>query len=232
VLFSGQYYGLSFLQLHQHKYKIHSILWSVFFFLSIHLVQAQKFSRLDADFSILEKNTLIDSSYLVVGKISFDLYKDEAIYTVDFPERVYYEFKDTIRTIYDSLHNVVKVDTIGLMNETFVFKKILTDKLSDFDLKSAGFTITDVSKYDESVVFEYSPPPQMTFVSTVYLQKIDSNISGIIFIDENGKQFNKTFYENYVNIKNIAVPTKIKSQFTGVEQQVFKELQLRNIEIQ
>jgi len=231
VQHSGQYFGLLYLQRRQHNKMIHSTLWSVFFFFTLHLAHSQKFSRLEADFSILEKNTLIDSSYLVVGKINYDLSKDEAIYTVNFPERVYYEFKDTIRTIYDSLHNTVKVDTVGLMNETFVFKKILTDKLSDFDLKLAGFTVTDVTKYDQSVVFEYSPPPQMKFVSTVYLQKIENQIAGIVFIDVDGKQFNKTYYEDYVNIKNIAVPTKIKSQFTGVEQQVFKELQLRNIQI-
>lgn len=192
---------------------------------------AQKFSNFKADFSILEKNTLIDSSYLVVGDLTYDLFDDKAVYSVRFPNTVYYEFTDSVRIVYDSLHSELKRDTIGMMNETFVFKKILTNKLSDFDLKAAGFTIKDVTNNDSSVIFEYDPPDHMTFISTVYLQKIENQISGIIFIDEDGVQFNKTFYEEYVYVNNIAVPTKIKSQYIGQEQQVFKELQLRNIQI-
>lgn len=194
-------------------------------------VKAQKFAHLNADFSILEKNTLIDSSYIVVGNLTYDLYKDEAIYSVKFPSTVFYEFRDSVRTVYDSLHTELKKDTVGMMNETFVFKKILSNKLSDFDLKSAGFKIKDVTQHDNTVIFEYAPPAQMDFISTVYLQKIENQISGIIFIDENGKQFNKTFYEDYVYINNIPVPTKIKSQYIGQDQQIFKELQLRNIQI-
>lgn len=194
-------------------------------------VTAQKFSSFIADFSILEKNTLIDSSYLVIGNLTYDLYEDEAVYAVDFPTKVYYEFQDTLRVIYDSLHAEIKRDTVGIMNESFVFKKILTNQLSDFDLESAGFKIKDVAQHDNSVIFEYEPPPRMAFISTVYLQKIDNQISGIIFIDENGKLFNKTLYEEYVFINDIAIPTKIKSHYTGQKQEIFKELQFRNIEI-
>lgn len=196
------------------------------------VANTQKFSSLEAEFSILEKNTLIDSSFIVAGNLTYDLYEDLTVYTIQFPNRVFYEFKDSIRIIYDSLHIEVKRDTIGMLNETFVFKKILTEKLSDFDLKSAGFTIKDVVNQENSVIFEYAPPQHLSFISTVYLQKIENQISGIIFIDENGKQFNKTFYEDYIYKNDIAIPTKIKSHYMGEEQQVFKELQLRNVKIQ
>ncbi len=207
------------------------IWWGICIALSSTICGAQKFSNFEAEFSILEKNTLIDSSYIVVGNLTYDLYEDLAVYSVKFPSPGYYEFRDSVRIIYDSLHTEIKRDTVGMMNETFVFKKILSNQLSDFDLKSAGFTIKDVSKQEDSVVFEYEPPEHMTFIDDVYLQKIDNKISGIIFIDENGKQFNKTFYEDYIYEKNIAVPTRIKSQYIGQEQHVFKELQLRNVKI-
>ncbi len=208
------------------------ILWVFLLGCTASICTAQKFSNFQAEFSILEKNTLIDSSYIVVGNLSYDLYEDLAIYAVEFPSKVYYEFRDSIRIVYDSVHVEVKRDTVGMMNETFVFKKILSNKLSDFDLKSAGFTIKDVAQQESSVVFEYEPPSHMTFISNVYLQKIDSQISGIIFVDEDGKQFNKTFYEDYIYEKDIAVPTRIKSQYIGQEQHVFKELQLRNVKIE
>jgi len=195
-------------------------------------VQAQKFSRISSDFSILEKNTLKDTSFLVVGSLSYDLNEDHTIYDVTFPEKKIWEFRDSTLTVYDSLYKLERIDTIGLVSELSVFKKILKDELSDFGLDQAGFKIADVHKADNSVLFRWTPPAQIDFIKEILSKKENDNLTGLIVIDEYGKEINKTFYQDYQYIKDIPVPTRIKSHFVADKEQIFKEIQFRNVEIE
>lgn len=195
-------------------------------------IQAQKFSTIEADFSILEKNTLKDTSFLVVGSVAYDIHEDQTTYEVSFPEKKIWEFRDSTLTVYDSLYKLEKVDTIGLVNELSIFKKILKDELSDFGLSQAGFEIADVQKARNSIIFTWKPPAQIKFIKEIISKKDDNNLTGLIVVDENGKEINKTFYQDYVYVKDIPVPTRIKSHFKGDKEQIFKELQFRNVEIE
>ncbi len=195
-------------------------------------IQAQKFSTIEADFSIMEKHTLKDTSFLIVGSVSYDINDDRTTYEVSFPEKKIWEFRDSTLTVYDSLYKLEKVDTIGLVNELSIFKKILKDDLSDFGLIKAGFQIADVQKSSSSIIFTWKPPSQVKFIKEIISKKDDNNLTGLIVIDEDGKEINKTFYEDYLYIKDIPVPTRIKSHFKGDKEQVFKELQFRNVEIE
>lgn len=204
----------------------------MFFGLGCGCIQAQKFRTISSDFSILEKDTKKDTSYLVVGKVSYDLYEDQTIYDVTFPEKKTWEFVDSIMVVYDSLHKVERIDTVGLVNELSLFKKILKDELADFGLEQAGFSIADVQKANSSIIFRWKPPVQIEFIKEIISKKDDNNLTGLIVIDEEGKEISKTFYEDYIYVRDLPVPTKVKSHYKGKEQQVFKELQFRNIVIQ
>jgi len=210
---------------------IRKIISTIFFGLVCICIQAQKFSTLSSDFSILEKNTLKDSSYLVKGTLHYDLNKDLTVYQLDFPFANTWEFKDTILTVYDSSKTIVRRDTIGNVSEMSMFKKILTNDLHDFGLKESGFQIDNVERAGNSVIFVWKPPQHITFIDQIISQEVEKKLSGIIFIDEHGKEFNKTFYQDYVNINTIEVPTRIKSHYIGQEEQIFKEIQLRNVVI-
>lgn len=203
-----------------------------FFGLGCSSIQAQKFSKISSEFSILEKNTLKDTSFLVVGSLSYDLNKDETIYKVSFPEKKIWEFRDSTLTVYDSLYKLERVDTIGLVNELSVFKKILKDELSDFGLVEAGFQIADVQKADDAVLFRWKPPSQIEFIKEILSKKESDNLTGLIVVDEDGKEINKTFYQDYIYVKDIPVPTRIKSHFKAEKEQIFKEIQFRNVEIE
>lgn len=207
------------------------IIITLIFGLGCICIQAQKFSTLSSDFSILEKNTLKDSAYLVKGKLHYDLTKDLTVYALDFPSKKTWEFKDSILTVFDSSLQIVRKDTVGNISEMSMFKKILTNDLHDFGLKSGGFTIDNVERAGNSVIFVWKPPAHISFIEQIISQEIDRKLTGIIFVDEKGKEFNKTFYEDYLVVNTVDVPTRIKSHFTGQEEQIFKEIQLRNVEI-
>jgi len=194
-------------------------------------IQAQLFSTLSADFSILEKNTLKDTSFLVIGSLTYDLSEDLTTYNVTFPERKTWKFSGVQLTVYDSLGKIEKVDSIGMVSELSIFKKILKDDLSDFGLEEAGFTITEIQKDGRAVIMQWKPPAHMSFIKNILSREEKGNLTGIIVIDEYGKEINKTFYQEYILVGNIPVPTKIKSHFKGKEEQIYKELQLRGVEI-
>lgn len=194
-------------------------------------IQAQKFGTFTADFSILEKNTVLDTSYVIVGNLEYNLYEDRTLYSVTFPEKKFWEFQDSILTVKDSLGDCLSTDTVGQISEYSLFKRVLTGNMGDFGLLQAGFTIEDVERADNSVIYQWKAPAQAEFIDKVISKKTDDLLDGVIFVDENGKEFNKTFYEDYVFINNVPVPSKIKSHFTGVETEIFKELSFRNIDI-
>jgi len=211
---------------------MHKIILTFLFGLGCISIQAQKFSRISSDFSILEKNTLKDTSFLVVGNLSYDLNEDKTTYKVRFPETKTWEFKDSILVVYDSLSRIEKVDTIGLVNELSVFKKILNDDLADFGLLKGGFKVSEVQKSGNSVLLRWTPPVHIKFIKEVISKKDNNKLSGLIIIDENEKEISKVFYEDYIVVSDLPVPTVIKSQMVGDKEQIFKELQFRNVIIE
>jgi len=208
------------------------ILIIIFFGLGCVSVQAQKFSKIYSDFSILEKHTGKDTSFLVIGKLLYDLYENKTTYDVSFPEKKTWEFQDSLLTVYDSLSQVEKIDTVGLVSEFSIFGKILKEDLANFGLEEVGFTVTEVERVANSVIVRWHPPSVMEFIEEIILKKDDGNLTGLIIIDEHGVEINKTFYHDYAYIKDIPVPTKIKSHFVSEEKEIFKELQFRNILIE
>ncbi len=209
-----------------------NIIITLIFGLGCIAVQAQKFTSIKSDFSILEKNTLQDSAFLVVGSLEYNLNSNYTIYKVDFPNKTTWEFRDSILTVYNDKDELEKTDTLGMMNDLVIFKKILRDELADFGLKEAGFSVIDVQQASSSVMMKWTPPPRMAFIKEVISKLDNNNLSGLIVIDENGKEINKTFYQDYVYVRGVPVPTKVKSHFIGDEEQIFKELQFRNVIIE
>lgn len=55
---------------------------------------------------------------------------------------------------------------------------------------------------------------------------------GIVFYDVEEKEINKTFYENYQIIKDLPVPMKIVSQYSGNEQQLYKSITFDNVVVE
>ncbi len=191
----------------------------------------QKYSQFEADFSILEKNTLKDSSYLVMGKVFYDLNKDRSEYKINFPETKTWIFKDSIMTVLDKNGNQLKSDTLEQINELSIFKQILSNNMQDFGLLKAGFKLRDSEKLEQGVYLKFQAPDQIEFIEEVILKKENRLLTGLIFVDTEGKQFSKIYYQDYVRLKNLDIPTKIKTHLTGQEEEIFKELQFRNLSI-
>ncbi len=212
---------------------IKNILFTLSLLVVCSFCSAQKYSNLQADFSIIEKNTLKDSSFIVVGSIHFDLFENKSIYEINFPYKSSWVFQDSTVSKYDSLMVLQSIDTIGPhFNEFSVFSKILKGNLLDFGLEQAGFVIDEVDKVDSSIIYKWVPPTgQFQFINYVVTQQDDERLSGLIIVDENDKSINKTYYQDYQVIHNIDVPQMIKLHFIAQEEEILKVIKLRDVQI-
>ncbi len=210
------------------------IIFYIFCFAACHSLLGQKYSRLQAAFSIIEKNTLTDSSFIVIGTVDYDLFSDISKYSITFPTETTWIFQDSTITSYDAEMNITDIDTVGTaFNEYTVFRKILLDELTDFGLVEAGFEISEVEKVDESIIYQWIPPEgQFDFIKYIVTEQVEEKLTGLIIIDENDKSINETYYEDYHLVNDLSIPQKIKLHFTGEEEEIFKTISFRDVKIQ
>ncbi len=209
------------------------LLIHIFCFVTCSFCFGQKYNRLQADFSILEKNTLKDSSYIVIGKIDYDLFTDISKYQITFPQKTTWIFQDSTITTYDSLMVIQRIDTIGAkFNEFTIFRNILMDKMNDFGLVEAGFSIDQIEKVEESTIYQWKPPDgQFEFINYIVTEQQDEKLKGLIIVDQDDKSINKTYYEDYINIQELSIPQQIKLHFIADQEEIFKVINFRDVQI-
>lgn len=198
----------------------------------VNTLNAQKYHLFQARFSIKEKRTGTEKSTLMMGKVSYDNHQNKAEYYLSFPQKERWVIQDSTLHKYvgDSL---VTTKVLGQVNDFIMFKNILEYKDNDFGLSSAGFVITSVQESDEELIMEWEPPSAFkSFLKKVITHVKDNLLMGIVFYDVEGKEINKTFYENYQIIKDLPVPMKIVSQYSGNEQQLYKSITFDNVVVE
>jgi len=209
----------------------HKYLWSLLFFSISISASAQKYVNLNAQFSLIEKNTLKDTSVLVHGDISYNLTNNETKYTVSFPMEETWHFQDSTVTIVNAEQEITRKE-LAEINQLTIFNKILTFNLKDFGLKESGFTIDEVEESDDSIIVKWTPPEaSQPFLDYVITEVTDQYLESVLFYDVDGKAINKTYYEDYDLIKGVPVPRVMKSHFKAQEEEIFKVLILSNVEI-
>jgi len=210
---------------------IHRFIWSFLFCFICLYSNAQKYVNLSAEFSLIEKNTLKDTSVLVHGDITYNLTDNETKYAVSFPEAETWHFQDSTLTIVNANKKITKKE-FSEINQLTIFNKILTYQLQDFGLKESGFTIDEVEELDDSVIAKWKPPvAAQTYLDYVITEVVDQKLVSALFYDVDGKAINKTYYEDYALINGVPVPKVMKSHFKAQEEEIFKVLILSNVEI-
>lgn len=195
-------------------------------------IYSQKYQHFYADFSIKQKSTKEDKYNLIVGKIDFDNKLNKAIYNIHFPQKEQWVIQDSFVYKYknDTLVNTSKV---GIVNDYLFFKQIIEHKDNDFGLSEYGFASVGVVEYEDHISMEWEPPAQFkTFLKKAYTQVKDNLLMGVIFVDNNDVEINKTFYDNYENVNDLPVPMKISSHYIAEKEELFKTITLRKVRLE
>lgn len=206
------------------------LFFSFIFSLSIY---TQKYSYFSSDFTIKEirENGEEKSSKLIIGQVEYFDTDQKSIYNISFPLKEKWIIQDSFLNKYSN-DSLIYTKKVGSVNEFIMFKNILNYKDNDFGLSEQGFNIINVTNEDGELLLEWDPPKNFkTFLKRVTTNVKDNLLMGIIFEDVEGKEINKTFYDDYIIVKDLPVPQKITSQFAGQKENLYKSIAFKNVKV-
>jgi len=169
---------------------------------------AQVFSRIEAGFSIKEKNS-DGTSGLTMGKVYYDKNIRQIVFNISFPRSEMMVVKDTL--IYRIIDNKLleKVKTNEIIDFS-ILNLCLNGMLQDFGLKNSSYHLTNMEKDSNMVISTWEPHKALVKIrGKIILSKIDKKLNGLVAYSPEGKIVAKQFFRDYQNIDGLNFPAKI-----------------------
>ncbi len=181
------------------KYKL------LFLLLFPHLLIAQQFFRVKADFSIKSKLTN-GSGQLTMGTVFYDKTTKKIVYRNRFPEKETWVSVDSF--MYKIVNeNVISKQNIPSLAEFTVFHLALNGNLADYGLKNTSFTVEKVEKEKGQVITTWKPSPKLSkAVGKIMVSQKDKCLNGIVFFNPKGEIITKQFFNKYQNFNGLQFP--------------------------
>lgn len=197
-------------------------------------INAQRYTTLKCDFSILEKHigdTLVTN--IVAGKLNYNARKKSSVFNLSFPHEEVWIFQDST-LIVEEADTTYRLTVSQEFNIQALFEEILSSKDNNFGLIENGFTISGITRLDKKTFITWSPPALFDkFLDRIILEKNGNLTTGLIMIDVDGVPINTTYYQDYRYLKELAIPRVIKSEFITTQgNRLYKKTILRNVQVE
>jgi len=207
---------------------------SIFLYLISVELFSQEFFRIEAEYSIKE-NSSADSPMLNMGKGYFDINNRTLLFDTKFPEKEIVLMNDSLML---KIKNDEVVEVIHSQNfiDFTIFSLILNGKLPYFGLKNTRYALTNIEKDQGMVITTWEPPDEVKELKgKMLLSQIDKQLYGLISFDGNNKMISKQFFEEYITLDGINVPTRVTQFFyKGMEEKIklttYKNIKINNLE--
>jgi hypothetical protein len=109
---------------------------------------------------------------------------------------------------------------------------ILKNQLANFDLENKGYVLKNVRTEDSLTILEWYPPKKSITKNTkILISRKKNQLFGIVFFTENEEIPEKIFFNKYLNINGLAIPTEIFKIFTLNGKESYEKTTLENIKI-
>lgn len=194
-------------------------------------IQCQTFNNFEADFTIKEKYKLAQKSHLFKGSVNVNSIDQTSYFTLSFPNREMWLLKDSLLTqiVNDS---VILSINVGQFENFSLIKEVNSAIKKDYGLSEIGFTQKHTTADSSGVKVEWMPPTVMKEIFLMAITHISDNLlRSVSLFDTKQTLVSSTYFEDYLFIKNIPIPTKIMSKIVGDNEIIFKSLEFRNIKI-
>ncbi len=194
-------------------------------------IQCQTFNNFEADFTIKEKYKFAQISHLFKGSVKVNSIDQTSYFTLTFPNREKWLLKDSLLTqiVNDS---VIQSINVGQFENFSLIKEVNSAIKKDYGLSEIGFTQKYTTADSSGVKVEWMPPTVMKEIFLMAITHISDNLlRSVSLFDTKGALVSSTYFEDYLFIKNIPIPTKIMSKIVGDNEIVFKSLEFKNIKI-
>lgn len=170
-------------------------------------LQAQDFYRISGEFSIKSKD---DSTFsLTRGSFYYDMNFKKVVYELDFPQKEIWVLSDSLifRMRGDSIYE--KTEGVSIVDFS-IFHLTLNNKLNNYGLEESIYSLEDVEKNKDMVIYTWSPPLiAQSVLGDVLLSQKDKRLFGLIFLSKDKEVIRKQFFRDFQNIDGLEFPTEI-----------------------
>ncbi len=183
-------------------------------------VFSQSFYRIRMDITVKKKN--FDGTFsLTKGTVYYDRHQNMLIYDLWFPEK---EKIILDKTMTYQVRNGKLIQTFQnpVPPEVSIFSLILKNSIRYYGLENSDYKLKDIEEDNGLIISTWMPPEHLkSAVGKLMIANKDGQIKGIIFYSTDGEKIvSKQFFENYINLNGLDIPTKMVQFFydkTGKE---------------
>ena len=191
---------------------------------------AQQNFRFKANVNIKEKK--LDGKFnLTKGTLYYDVNTRKAVYDITFPEKAIVIITDTA---YISFQNNKRTSSKSIKEflDFSLFNLCLTGKLDYYGLKGSPYTISKTEKQDSMIITTWIPPAKMKKKKgKIKVSSVNKKLFGVISYDVKGTIISKQFFEEYVTVKNLIIPSRVVSFLYSGKQKSTQITEFKNIVI-
>lgn len=203
----------------------------MFFFQSIFFgAKSQENFRFQCDFSIKTKN--FDSTLqLTVGSVFCDNRTGNTVYRIQFPAQETWLQTDSFFYKISSNGKSEKL-SLPINLEQNIFMLILKNQLNTFGLETLGYELKSVKTEDSLTVLEWFPKKgESTTSPKILISRKKNLLFGIAFFSENGEIPLKLFFNKYITVNGLSVPTEIFKILSSENKESYEKTTFENIKI-
>ena len=204
----------------------------LFFFLFIVLgsisANAQVFSRLEADFSIKEKD-IAGNKILTIGKVYFDKNIRKIVLDIRFPDKVIIVATDSLVYVINN-DSLVKTSPATVPVDFTIYNLCLNNNLQFYGLKDTPYKLEELEK-DQGMIITTWDIPADESAGRIMLSQKDKKLTGMINFDADSTILSKYFFEDYVNVNGVEFPSRMIQYIFVLDKKTIKVTTHRNIKI-
>ncbi len=192
----------------------------------------QTFNLFEADFVMKEKYKSSDVTSLIKGNLFIDNTLNFSEFYLIFPYIEKWVLKDSVLSLIEN-DTITKTVNIGEFSEVSFLREVSSKIKIDYGLSEIGFTEKKVTFDDEiGVIIDWEAPKIMNELFGGATTHVKNNmLTSVNLFNTNNEIILSTFFEDYIFVKNLPVPQKIKSKIVGDSDIVYKSLEFKNIKI-
>ena len=201
------------------------ISFSLFFLICSDNIIAQVFTRIEAEFSVKEKD-ISNNKILTMGKVYYDKIIKKVVFNITFPNKIILVIKDSIvyQFVNDSL---TKISSSEVPPEFMIYHLALNGNLDFFGLKQTPYILTEVEKDEGMIISSWILPKSNR--GKIMLSQKDKRLFGMISYNPDGDILSKQFFESYVLVGGLEFPSDIIQFMYVLDKKIIKQTTYRNI---
>jgi hypothetical protein len=205
------------------------IFFSLIFFGSYSLIGQKAYSRIEAEITIKEIDS---SSRITTGKMYFDKNLGAIYYSIKYPSREVIVYTDTM--IYKLSEGKVLQNHKSTNGLKFnIFNLVLNSQMEYYGLNSSSYELIKTKKDKDQIITTWEPKFKNKKYRSgkIIMSQKNKLIFGLVSFHPDGSIISKQFFEDYINIEGLMIPSKITQIALFKEKPEYKITTYKNIKV-